>query len=196
MVNKVIQRNIRISSRKAALVCDLIRNKPVREAIIILNNTDKKISPIIKKLLNSAIANATNNHAMNAEKLYIYNIFANQGPTLKRTMPRARGSADLIKKRSTHLEIHLSDNQNERQQSFIAAKELKAKQRNAKNANKIETPAKTQKPVIEKRAKPKVAKVEEKTSTTTAKPKVAKVAQKSTVAKTAKPKATKSESKE
>lgn len=207
MVNKVIQRNIRISSRKAALVCDLIRNKSVREAIIILNNTDKKISPIIKKLLNSAIANATNNHAMNAERLYIYNIFANQGPSLKRTMPRARGSADLIKKRTTHLEIHLSDNPNERQQSFIAAKELKAKQRNSGKANKenavAKAPAaKVEKPVVEKVSKPKVEKTEEKI----AKPKVVKTEKattttkttttKTTTTKTAKPKVAKAESKE
>lgn len=222
MVNKVIQRNIRISSRKAALVCDLIRNKSVREAIIILNNTDKKISPIIKKLLNSAIANATNNHAMNAEKLYIYNIFANQGPSLKRTMPRARGSADLIKKRTTHLEIHLSDNPNERQQSFIAAKELKAKQRNSGKANKEVVSTNTSKPKVEKTeektvatkiATPKVIKTEEKVTTTkaspkvikteakvtttkTAKPKVAKTEEKATTTKTAKPKVVKAESKE
>lgn len=206
MVNKVIQRNIRISSRKAALVCDLIRNKSVREAIIILNNTDKKISPIIKKLLNSAIANATNNHAMNAEKLYIYNIFANQGPSLKRTMPRARGSADLIKKRTTHLEIHLSDNPNERQQSFIAAKELKAKQRNSGKANKEVVSTNTSKPKVEKTeektvatkiATPKVIKTEAKVTTTkTAKPKVAKTEEKATTTKTAKPKVVKAESKE
>lgn len=197
MVNKVIQRNIRISSRKAALVCDLIRNKSVREAIIILNNTDKKISPIIKKLLNSAIANATNNHAMNAERLYIYNIFANQGPSLKRTMPRARGSADLIKKRTTHLEIHLSDNPNERQQSFIAAKELKAKQRNSGKVNKenavTKAPAaKVEKPVVEKVSKPKVEQTEEKI----AKPKVVKTEKAATTTKTAKPKVAKAESKE
>lgn len=122
MINTVIQRNIHISHRKAQLVCDLIRNTPVQEAIVILNNTDKKVAPIIKKLLNSAIANATNNHAMNAEKLYIYNIYANQGPTWKRTMPRARGSADMMFKRTTHLEIHLSDNANERQEQIVARK--------------------------------------------------------------------------
>lgn len=125
MVNKVIQRNIHISHRKAQLVCDLIRNKPIKEAIIILNNTDKKFAPICLKLLNSAIANATNNHAMNAEKLYVYNIFANQGPTWKRTMPRARGSADIIFKRTTHLEIHLSDNPNERKLELEAKKSKK-----------------------------------------------------------------------
>lgn len=132
MVNKVIQRNIHISHRKAQLVCDLIRNKPIKEAIIILNNTDKKFAPICLKLLNSAIANATNNHAMNAEKLYVYNIFANQGPTWKRTMPRARGSADIIFKRTTHLEIHLSDNPNERKLELESRKNKKTKKESAK----------------------------------------------------------------
>ncbi|MEG0124379.1 MAG: uL22 family ribosomal protein, partial [Malacoplasma sp.] len=61
------QRNIHVSSRKAVLVCDLIRNKSVVEALKILDYTNKKIAPIIRKLLNQCIANATNNHAMNAE---------------------------------------------------------------------------------------------------------------------------------
>lgn len=127
MVNKVIQRNVKISSRKAQLVCDLIRNQPVAKALVILNSTDKKISPIIQKLLSSAIANATHNHAMNAEHLYVYKIFANQGQTLKRRLPRARGSADMIRHRQTHLEIHLSDNLNERALELEAIKAKKAK---------------------------------------------------------------------
>ncbi len=153
MVNKVIQRNIRISHRKAQLVCDLIRNKPVKEAIIILKNTNKKIAPIILKLLNSAIANATNNHAMNAEKLYVYNIFANQGPTMKRTMPRARGSADMIRKRSTHIEIHLSDNPNERKLEIERIKERKHKAALANKGGDKGTRVKA-KPVKEAKPKP------------------------------------------
>ena len=143
MINKVIQRNIHISHRKAQLVCDLIRNKPIKEAIIILNNTDKKFAPICLKLLNSAIANATNNHAMNAEKLYVYNIFANQGPTWKRTMPRARGSADIIFKRTTHLEIHLSDNPNERKLELESRKSKKTKSPKIESSKKQEAKTKT-----------------------------------------------------
>lgn len=153
MVNKVIQRNIRISHRKAQLVCDLIRNLPVKEAIVILKNTNKKIAPIILKLLNSAIANATNNHAMNAEKLYVYNIFANQGPTMKRTMPRARGSADMIRKRSTHIEIHLSDNPMERMLEIEKIKERKHKAALANKGGDKGTRVKT-KPVKEEKPKP------------------------------------------
>ncbi len=142
MINTVIQRNIKISHRKAQLVCDLVRNANVQEALIILNNTNKKFSPIAKKLLNSAIANAINNHAMDSEKLYIYSIVANQGPTIKRTMPRARGSADMILKRTTHLEIKLSDNPNERKilleakKAQIAASKIASKDKVKANREK------------------------------------------------------------
>lgn len=153
MVNTVIQRNIRISHRKAQLVCDLIRNKPVAQAIVILKNTDKKIAPIILKLLNSAIANATNNHAMNAEKLYVYNIFANQGPTMKRTMPRARGSADMIRKRSTHIEIHLSDNPNERKLAIEKQKESRQKSKSKKSTSSKKEVKSVKEPKVEKTEK-------------------------------------------
>lgn len=127
MKARAIQKNIHLSPRKAKLVCDLIRNKKVTDALIILEHTNKKAAPIISKLLNSAIANATNNHAMNAEKLYVYHIVANQGSTLKRTSPRAKGSADLIRKRHTHIEIIVSDDENERKNDLNKIKELKAK---------------------------------------------------------------------
>lgn len=132
MKARVITRNIHISSRKAVLVCNLIRNKNVVEALKILDYTNKKIAPIIHKLLNQCIANATNNHAMNAEKLYIYHIVANQGHTLKRTSPRARGSADLIRKRHSHIEIILSDDLDERKKDLEKIK-LIQKNRALKN---------------------------------------------------------------
>lgn len=121
------QNNIHISSRKAKLVVDLVRDKKVIEATQILENTNKKAAPIVLKLLHQAIANATNNHAMDSTKLYIYHIVANQAPTLKRTNPRARGSADLLKKRYTHFEIVLSDDENERQNDLKLIKEKVAK---------------------------------------------------------------------
>ncbi len=144
MINTVIQRNIKISHRKAQLVCDLVRHSNVQEALIILNNTNKKFSPIAKKLLNSAIANAINNHAMDSEKLYIYSIVANQGPTSKRTMPRARGSADMILKRTTHLEIKLSDNLNERK---LLMEAQKAKIKASKIASKDKVKANREKQI-------------------------------------------------
>jgi large subunit ribosomal protein L22 len=106
---RALQRNIKISARKAGLVCDLVRFKKATTALNILENTDKKFAPFVLKLLRSAMANATNNHNMSTENLYIQSIVANQGPTAKRTMPRAKGSADIIRKRTTHLEIILSD---------------------------------------------------------------------------------------
>ncbi len=131
MKARAIQRNIHLSPRKAKLVCDLIRNKKVTDALVMLEQVHKKAAPIISKLLSSAMANATNNHAMSAEKLYIYHIVANQGSTLKRTSPRAKGSADLIRKRHCHIEIILSDDVNERKKDLDAIKQLKAKR--AKN---------------------------------------------------------------
>ena len=118
-----IVRSVHVSSRKAKLVVDLIRGKKVAEALRILDTTNKKSAGILKKLLNSAISNATNNHSMNGELLYVYEIFANEGPTLKRVMPRAKGSADTIFKRTTHFKITLSDDINERQKDLALIKD-------------------------------------------------------------------------
>ena len=83
----------RISSRKVKIVADLIRGKDVDEALAIVKFTPKASSEIIEKLLKSAIANAENNHDMKHENLYVAEIYANQGPTLKRIRPAAKGSA-------------------------------------------------------------------------------------------------------
>lgn len=99
----------RISSRKVKTVIDLIRNKNVGEALAILKFTPKAASPIVEKLVNSAIANAENNHGMDVEKLYVAEIFANQGPTLKRVMPRAQGRAFRIRKRTSHITVVLKE---------------------------------------------------------------------------------------
>ncbi|MDR1235116.1 MAG: 50S ribosomal protein L22 [Mycoplasmataceae bacterium] len=115
-----IQRNVHISARKANLICDLIRYKKVNEALVILDNAEKKTAGIIKKLLNSAVANATNNHQMVGEKLYIYVVTANQGSTIKRSLPRAKGSANMIRKRHSHLQIILSDDPKQRELDRLA----------------------------------------------------------------------------
>jgi len=150
MKARAIQRNIHVSPRKAGLVCDLIRGLPVAKALVILDNTNQKSAKIIKKILNSAIANATNNHAMVGEKLYIYQIAANQGSSIKRTLPRAKGSADMIKKRHTHLEIILSDDPQEHAKDLIAIKAKKAKKIPSKKA-KVNKPV--EKPAV---VKPKI----------------------------------------
>lgn len=97
----------RISSRKVKIVADLVRGKNVDEALAIMKFTPKASSEILEKLLKSAIANAENNHEMNHEKLYISEIYANQGPTLKRIRPAAKGSAVRIRKRTSHITIVL-----------------------------------------------------------------------------------------
>lgn len=99
----------RISARKVKIVADLIRGKDVNEALAIVKFTPKASSDIIEKLLKSAIANAENNHNMDSKNLYISEIYANQGPTLKRIRPAAKGSAVRIRKRTSHITIVLSE---------------------------------------------------------------------------------------
>ena len=99
----------RISARKVKIVIDLIRGKSVDEALAIVKYTPKAASEIVEKLLKSAIANAENNHNMAHEKLYVAEVFANQGPTLKRIRPAAKGSAVRIRKRTSHITIILRE---------------------------------------------------------------------------------------
>ena len=102
---KAILRYARISSRKVKIVADLIRGKKVDEALAIIKFTPKASSEILEKLLKSAIANAENNHGMNRGNLIVSEIYANQGPTLKRIRPAAKGSAVRIRKRTCHITI-------------------------------------------------------------------------------------------
>ena len=99
----------RISSRKVKIVADLIRGKKVSEALAIVKFVPKASSEILEKLLKSAIANAENNHYMKSEDLYVAEIYANQGPTLKRIRPAAKGSAVRIRKRTSHITIVLRE---------------------------------------------------------------------------------------
>ena len=102
---KATLRYARISSRKVKIVADLIRGKKVDEALAIVKYTPKASSEILEKLLKSAIANAENNHGMNRGNLIVSEIYANQGPTLKRIRPAAKGSAVRIRKRTCHITI-------------------------------------------------------------------------------------------
>ena len=111
MEARAVLRYARISPRKVKIVIDLIRNKSVAEAIGIINNTPKAASEYLIKLLNSAVANATNNHNMDIEKLYVAEVYANPGPILKRIMPRAQGRAFRIRKRTSHVTIVLKERQ-------------------------------------------------------------------------------------
>lgn len=98
---------IRISSSKVKLVIDLIRGKNVGEAIAILKNTQKAASPVVEKLLNSAIANAESTKGLLRDDLFVAEVFADMGPTLKRFRPRAQGRASRIRKRTSHITIIL-----------------------------------------------------------------------------------------
>ena len=100
---------VRISSRKVRIVITLIRGKKVDEALAILRFTPKSASPVVEKLLNSAIANAEHNMGLSRDTLYVAEIFANQGPSLKRFMPRAKGSASPILKRTSHITVILDE---------------------------------------------------------------------------------------
>ena len=102
---KAVLRYARISPRKVNIVNDLIRNKNVAVARGILMNTPKAASELLIKLLDSAVANAENNFGMDGDKLYIAEIYANAGPTLKRIRPRAQGRAFRIRKRTSHITI-------------------------------------------------------------------------------------------
>ena len=104
---RAVAKYIRISSRKVKIVIDLIRGKQVDQALAILMYTPKAVAPVIEKLLNSAIANAENNLGLDRESLYVAEVYANQGPTLKRYWARSHGRADVILKRSSHITVVL-----------------------------------------------------------------------------------------
>ena len=100
-------KHIRLSSRKAGIVLDLIRGKNVDQAVAILMYTPKAASPVVLKLLNSAIANAVNNQDLDRSTLYVAECYANPGPTLKRFVARSRGSASPMLKRTCHISVVL-----------------------------------------------------------------------------------------
>ena len=112
--NKVLEatatlRFARISARKVKIVADLIRGKKVDEALAIVKFTPKASSEKIEKLIKSAIANAENNHGMNRGNLVVSEIYANQGPTMKRIRAASKGSAARIRKRTSHVTIKLRE---------------------------------------------------------------------------------------
>ena len=102
---KATAKEVRRSARKVRLVLDLIRGKDVKEAQAILKFTPRAASALTLKVLNSAVANATHNHNMDEEKLYVKACYADEARTLKRWMPRAKGSASQILKRSSHITV-------------------------------------------------------------------------------------------
>lgn len=99
----------RVSVQKACFVLDAIRGKDVQTALAILEYNPRYASSLVKKLLESAIANAEVNNHMNVDKLYVAECYANKGPTMKRVRPRAQGRAYRIEKRMSHISVVLNE---------------------------------------------------------------------------------------
>ncbi|MGY3778344.1 50S ribosomal protein L22 [Isobaculum melis] len=102
-------KTVRIAPRKARLVIDLIRGRNAAEALAILEFTPRAASPIISKVLKSAIANAEHNYDLDVANLIVTEAFVNEGPTMKRFRPRAKGSASPIMKRTSHVTVVVSE---------------------------------------------------------------------------------------
>ncbi|MEI4260111.1 MAG: 50S ribosomal protein L22 [Candidatus Dasytiphilus stammeri] len=110
MQNIAKYRNAKCSAQKIRIVANLVRGKEVADALKILNFNKKKSAAFIKKVLASAIANAKNNNGINMDCLKISKIMIDKGLTMKRFMPRAKGRADQILKRTSNITIIVSDN--------------------------------------------------------------------------------------
>ena len=102
-------KHVRQSPYMVRRVLDLVRGLPVDEARVVLDFTNRKAAPTIKKVLDSAIANAEHNFALDADELFVAEAYADEGPTLKRWRPRARGRATKIRKRTSHITIVVAD---------------------------------------------------------------------------------------
>ncbi|MDR0596722.1 MAG: 50S ribosomal protein L22 [Clostridiales Family XIII bacterium] len=113
MEARAIAKYVRISPIKLKPVMNLIRGKDLEEALIILKFTPGKGSELVERVVQSAAANAENNHEMNRDVLYVAGASANQGPTMKRWRPGAQGRASQILKRSSHIEIVLKEKSDE-----------------------------------------------------------------------------------
>ena len=106
---KAVAKHVRIAPRNVRLVVDLIRGKQVGEAIAILAHTPKAASPVVEKVLKSAIANAEHNFELEPNNLVVSKVFVDEGATLKRFRPRAMGRASKINKRTSHITVVVSE---------------------------------------------------------------------------------------
>lgn len=106
---RAVLKYARISPRKVKIVLDIVKGKSLDEVYGILRHTPKAASEILLKMVKSAEANAVNNNNLDREKLFLAEAFANQGPTLKRIMPRAQGRAFRIQKRTSHITVVLKE---------------------------------------------------------------------------------------
>src|SRR5690625_7121537 len=109
MQSKAVAKTVRIAPRKARVVVSWIRGKHIGEAIAIIKHSHRSASPVLEKLINSAIANAEHNYEMDAEDLMVTEAYVDEGPTLKRFRPRAQGRATAINKRTSHITVVLTE---------------------------------------------------------------------------------------
>jgi large subunit ribosomal protein L22 len=109
MQTQAVLKFVRLSPQKGRLVADLVRGKKVDEALNILKFSQQKAAGIVRKVLESAIANAENNNGADVDELKVAEIFVDQGPVMKRLSPRAKGRADRVLKRTSHVTIRVSD---------------------------------------------------------------------------------------
>ena len=103
-------KRLRISAQKVRLVADQIRGKLVADALDLLSFSNKKASVLMRKALESVVANAENNEGADIDELKVSEVYVNEGMTMKRIRPRAKGRADRIFKRSSHITVTVSDN--------------------------------------------------------------------------------------
>ncbi|MDF2461115.1 MAG: rplV [Candidatus Saccharibacteria bacterium] len=122
------------SARKTGLVAALIRGRSAVEARHILANSDKRATTPVGKVLDSAIANAENNHNARLAELTVESVLIGPGPTLKRSMPRAKGSASAIRKRSSHITVVVSDGKTAAKLATLDAEKVKAEAAKADEA--------------------------------------------------------------
>jgi large subunit ribosomal protein L22 len=108
MEAKAIAKQVRIAPQKAMRIADLVRGKGIREAYAILKFTPHKACGLIEKVLKSAIANAEHNYEMDKDSLYVSKITIDEGPTMKRFKPRAMGRADVMRRRTSHITVAVS----------------------------------------------------------------------------------------
>ena len=137
MEARAVLRTVRISPRKVSIVLDLIRGKSVKEALAILQYTPKAASPILTKLIKSAVANAVETKELDEKYLYLISCHVAPGPVMKRMMPRARGGASRILKRTSHITVVVDEK--------YAAETEKPLSKYGKLAKKDEKPVNAQK---------------------------------------------------
>ena len=141
MEARAIQKQIGVPATKVRLIIDLIRGKPVEEALTILQFSTRPVARVVEKTLRSAIANAVNRDeesTVDAEDLIVSRIFADEGRDLKRMRPRARGASDRIRKRHSHLTVFVDDGSEDAGTGVREVEEVQDPETDTENADSQE----------------------------------------------------------